>query len=85
MTDPHIVGVECPTRYIRADLSDEDFWPLVLQGIQPGDEPDEPDFDDLDGTTNQDTPRSECGERGACATDSEGRALIHIQTTGDDE
>ena len=85
MTNPRIDGVECPSRLSRELLTDEEFWPYVLQGILPYAEPDEPDIDDRDNTSNQDTACTECGEHGACATDSEGRALIHIQTNGDDE
>ena len=83
---PHIVGVECLDRTTREGLSDADFWQRVADSMAPGDcGPSEPDFDDLDHTTNQDTACSECGEHGACATDSEGRAMVHIQTNGDDE
>lgn len=80
----HIVGVECPTADVRVSLTDEEFWTFVLQGVQPGDEPDEPDFDD-DQTTNQNGPCPECGEHGACAYDAEGRALVHTTTNGDEE
>ncbi|MDJ0337451.1 hypothetical protein [Cryobacterium sp. PH31-O1] len=85
MSTPHIIGVECPTRDRRARLTDDEFWQDVANGLEPEGYVDEPGQIDLDSTTYQDTPCSECGEHGACATDSEGRALIHIQTNGEDE
>lgn len=66
----------CPESEYRASLSDEDFWPYVLQGIRPEDphpEPELPEWPD----EPQMAPCPECGERGACAYDEQGRALIH--------
>jgi len=82
---PRIAGVECPTRDLRAALTDDEFWQDVADAQHPlGIWNPEPT--DLDETaTFQNEPCSECGEHGACATDAEGRALIHIQTNGEDE
>jgi hypothetical protein len=44
----------------------------------------EPGPDDFDEVTDQFGSCPECGERGACAYDDEGRPLIHLGT-GDDE
>jgi len=83
MSDPRIAGVECPTRESRALLTDDEFWPYVLQGVQPESEPTEPDFDE--STTSQNEPCTECGEVGACGTDMEGRPMVHIQENGEQE
>ncbi|MDY7542620.1 MULTISPECIES: hypothetical protein [unclassified Cryobacterium] len=77
----HIVGVECVTTDYRASLTDDEFWPFVLGGIRPGEEPDEPDIEEI---ANQNGPCPECGEHGACAYDFEGRPMIHI-TKSEDE
>jgi hypothetical protein len=65
----------------RASLDDDDFWAYVLGGDQPG----EPEQLDLDEISNQNTPCTECGERGACTTDFEGRDLFHKQRDDDGE
>lgn len=77
-------GAGCPEAATRAALTDEEFWPYVLLGVRPGDEPDEPDVDPDAPTSFQNDPCPECGERGACAYDAEGRALTHITTRDDD-
>jgi hypothetical protein len=65
----------------RDSMNDDNFWAYVLGGNQPG----EPDPIDLDEVSNQDTPCTECGERGACGYDTEGRPMFHRQHDDDDD
>lgn len=80
MIDPAATPL-CPEGRGRSLMSDDDFWAHVLLGEQP--EYFEDDEPDLDQTTGQNEPCPECGERGACGYDMEGRPMIH--TTQDDE
>lgn len=64
----------CPEAADRAAMSDGEFWDHVLER-HPGHEFDT-DGPDLDVQVSR-GPCPECGEPGACAWDSEGRALIH--------
>lgn len=73
----------CPVNDYRRSLSDDDFWAFVLLGERPGDDADGPDIDDL--TSNQGEPCAECGERGACGYDMEGRPMVHIPEPDDEE
>lgn len=74
----------CPDAEYRASLSEDDFWPYVLLGQRPGDEPDEgPDMDDP-LFTDQGSACPECGEFGACAYDSEDRPMIHVIESDDE-
>ena len=75
-------GPACPEAEYRASLPDDDFWDYVLLRQRPGDQPD--DEPDLDGVTSQFDPCLECGERGPCAYDNLGRALIHVITSGEE-
>lgn len=86
-TRPHIEGVDCTEASYRGKLTDAEYWPYVLQGIRPGEEPDYdgPDLDDDALITNQNAPCPECGEHGACAYDAEGRAMTHVTTRGDND
>jgi hypothetical protein len=70
----------CPESAKRAAMTDAEFWEYVLTGpsgerIEDVDEPDpnEP----WDSGLETSSPCPECGERGACSYDTEGRALIH--------
>lgn len=69
----------CPERETRDAMPDPEFWEHVLQR-GPAPDPEDIDPDEL---TAQTDPCPECGERGACAYDAEGRALIH--TTKEDD
>lgn len=65
----------------RAGMTDDEFWGSVFPQPEPFDDG-EPDLD----TVQLDAiPCRECGEVGACAYDSEGRALIHGKGTDDDD
>lgn len=91
---PHLVDAAtgnplCSEAEYRDSLSDDDFWVYVLTGQRP-DDPD-PDYwdeevpDDIEmQTMGIAEPCPECGERGACAVDAEGRALIHVTEEVDD-
>jgi len=81
---PRVAGIECPTRDLRAALTDDEFWQDVADARHPlGIWEAEPT--DLDAVTFQNDPCSECGEHGECAYDAEGRPMVHIQTNGEDE
>lgn len=60
-------------------MTDDEFWGDVGRSLQPSgpDEPspDDEDLDDVRALLGDECPV--CGSTGACATDSEGRALIH--------
>lgn len=80
----------CPEADFRASLDDGAFWDYVLNGHRPGDLIDDYDPDDDSNCPTADevaisTPCPECGQRGACAYDTEGRALIHAITDRDTE
>ncbi len=61
---------------MRDAMTDEEFWAHVLDNLTgPVDDIGHPDYDEP--TSLNATPCEECGEVGACAYDSEGRALIH--------
>lgn len=67
----------CPEAAKRAAMSDDEFWEYVFHGDRPEDV-DEPDPNEpWDSGVETTDPCPECGERSACAYDSEGRALIH--------
>lgn len=70
----------CPEHDKRAAMTDAEFWQHVLLGDERAEDTDEPDPNepwDTGLVTGQ--PCSECGESGACAYDSEGRAMVHVQ------
>lgn len=72
----------CPEADKRDAMTDEEFWAHVFDA-GPVPDGEFPEFDEpvsLDATTCE-----TCGETGACAYDSEGRALIHAIERGDDE
>lgn len=59
-------------------MDDGEFWEHVF-GLGPDTE------DDSDvPTTAQRAPCPACGERGPCAYDDQGRALIHATQEGDE-
>lgn len=71
----------CPEADYRDSLADDEFWDHVFNGHVS-----EPDYDDVSPevaaewelTDRLANPCPECGQRGACAYDAEGRALIHV-------
>ena len=67
----------CPESEYRASLTDGEFWEYVLLGVRPGEVTDD-DESDMDAITAQTDPCPECGERGACGYDNEGRAMVHV-------
>lgn len=76
----------CPEAAERAAMSDGEFWERVgcNLGCSPGPdyEPDVPDHIQMADLRLSD-PCPECGSRGACDYDAEGRPMIHA--TGDDD
>lgn len=68
----------CPEFEERARMSEADFWAYVYRDHM-AQEPDDLDGDDTP-TTYQTDPCPECGERGPCGYDTEGRAMVHIAT-----
>lgn len=75
----------CPRFAERAAMTEEEFWEDVLHQLYP-DQAYYPDDERPDPVAAGliDTPCTVCGERGACAYDSEGRALIHTTDDADD-
>lgn len=73
----------CPEADMRDAMTDGEFWEHVAANLSGGprwDMDDEgPDLDVAVSTK----PCAECGASGACAYDSEGRALIHAD--GDED
>lgn len=67
----------CPEADMRDAMSDDEFWAHVEPTWGYDDE-----RPDLDAAIAQDVC-GECGSTGACAYDSEGRALIHATTEED--
>jgi hypothetical protein len=69
-------------------MDDGEFWAHVLQrdhrDYDPDDDPNIPDLAELELERRLADPCPECGQSGACAYDTEGRALIHV-TTDDEE
>lgn len=75
----------CPEAAYRDSLDDEQFWDYVLGNRRPGDPADELDVDGTDvAVSSQYDPCPECGERGPCAYDAEGRPMVHVPTPEDD-
>jgi hypothetical protein len=71
----------CPEADKRDAMTDEEFWAHVYDFAHVPD----CDFPDFDEPVSLDAAQCvTCGETGACAFDSEGRALIHA-TGVDDE
>ena len=69
----------CPEADMRDAMTDDEFWAHVAQNLAG------PTWDMDDEGLDIDVqvaavPCAECGEVGACAYDSEGRALIHATT-----
>jgi hypothetical protein len=76
----------CPEGEYRAGLSDAEFWDHVAANLlpgsvilEPGTDDDPPDPPALD----VDRPCPECGERGACGYDAEGRPMVHVVVEGE--
>lgn len=72
----------CPEADARDAMTDDEFWEHVAANLTG------PSWDMDDSGPDLDvaiaaTPCAECGASGACAYDSEGRALIHAG--GDDQ
>lgn len=72
--------MSCPEREKRAAMTDDEFWLHVLD-IGPAPVDDEPDLDESPELTR---PCTECGARGPCAYDAEGRPMIHTEPEGDE-
>lgn len=70
---------QCPEFAARAAMTDDQFWDHVLKSqqpveVDPSDDPiDPPAIDEIRSCP-------ECGERGACGYDTEGRPMIHVLT-----
>lgn len=76
----HILGRDgqpiCPEALERDALSDADFWERVFINLgQPG--PDDEGPDEITVSDLGECPV--CQERGPCAFDDEGRALVHVE------
>ena len=76
----------CPESAKRAAMTDPEFWehvfpqrPRVEFNFEPVDD-DPPDPLAIDDTQ----PCAECGERGACGYDAEGRPMVHVVTEDDE-
>jgi len=75
----------CPDAERRSKLTDDEFWDEVWHRLGYGGGPDaDPGDDDI----REDDPDlgarcPECGERGACAFDVDGRPMIHAITDTD--
>ena len=76
----------CSEAEYRDSLSDDEFWSHVFpQTIPEGwdDTPSAIDMEDIVNLSHLASPCPECGQSGACAYDSEGRALIHVTQEDD--
>jgi hypothetical protein len=75
----------CPEAAMRAAMTDSEFWAHVFPQPDPAGErsPDDQEIAEYELNARLADPCPECGQRGACAYDTEGRALIHVAT--DDE
>jgi hypothetical protein len=75
----------CPEAAYRASLTDGEFWSYVLTGRVdgPDEDPDVPDEIQM-AELHLSDPCPECGSRGACGYDAEGRPMIHT-TPKDDQ
>lgn len=78
----------CPEAKQRDEMSDAEFWERVgcnILGIDPGADYDEmvPDHIEMAEMHLAD-PCPECGSRGACGYDDEGRPMIHTTPKDDD-
>ena len=71
----------CPEADERDAMTDQEFWQRVADSILGPQWDDDDAGPDLDAALNVGVCRT-CGANGACAYDSEGRALIHAD--GDD-
>jgi hypothetical protein len=67
----------CPEFDKRAAMTDGEFWSYVLQGIEPGQEPDGYDDDYTPDTYVDLGICAVCGSSEACGYDTEGRPWIH--------
>jgi hypothetical protein len=74
----------CPEHDLRAAMSDAEFWAHVFPARDEDDrQPDDQEIAEYELNARLADPCPECGQRGACAYDTEGRALIHV--TEDDD
>lgn len=77
----------CPEAELRDAMAEGEFWAHVLQPGEGADyEPDEPDdgeISEMEIERRIADPCPECGQRGACAYDADGRALIHVTESDD--
>ena len=86
MTDPRLddttVGPLCPEHYLRAAMTDDEFWAHVYPDTLPprwDDQPSTIDLEDMASMSHLANPCPECGQWGACAYDAEGRPMIHME------
>lgn len=73
--------VGCSLRDRRARMTDDEFWADVAERLGACDPEDEEPEVDL--VPLLDEPCAVCGSNGACAVDSEGRAMIHVTEVDD--
>jgi hypothetical protein len=74
----------CPEAAERAAMSDDEFWEHVLHvNDGPDHDPGIPDDIEMAELFLAD-PCPECGSRGACGYDQEGRPMIHAIDGGSD-
>lgn len=81
----HLVDHECNRMVALDAVDDAEFWDRVFHQERPP-EPDPPEPDDVaewELESRIGTPCPECGQRGACAYDAEGRPMIHVVTSED--
>lgn len=79
----------CSEADARDAMTDEEFWVHVYnqddhREYDPDDDLNIPDQAEYEMEARLADPCPECGQKGACAYDDEGRALIHV-TQDDDE
>jgi hypothetical protein len=85
----------CPEREYRDSLTDDEFWAYVatrLNGADPFQDLDpieeaeaRADAEQVDDGLGGVGPCPVCNAAGACAWDTEGRALIHVVTADENE
>jgi hypothetical protein len=71
----------CPEADTRARMSDEEFWDHVFNLPLPegwDTTPSAIDIEDMEAMSHLANPCPECGQWGACAYDTEGRAMVHV-------
>lgn len=74
----------CSEASLRDAMTDAEFWDHVLNHPDPRHDEDAflPDAEEFAVHTS--SPCPECGQRGACAYDVEGRPMVHAVTEDDE-